>query len=206
MPRSTIIRAAARLKLYSIVNTQLLLASANLTVLSPPFKACSPFFLLLEYRQPTGLGHRRSSPFRGRLWMRSGEGINLSNCQTNRPRGAFLAPKYGWDDREGPSRAIRKIHIVALSALSLSFYSIFLFIRFLPSVFFFRRTQFHTCGIMLLWSLKNENRWLFSYGRTTTTVRTRRYSGADASVRNQSQVLSTVKMGSEYGFSALEKV
>ena len=38
MPRSSIIRAAARLKLDSIVNTLLLLASANLTVLSPPFK------------------------------------------------------------------------------------------------------------------------------------------------------------------------
>ena len=202
MPRSTIIRAAARLKLYSIVNTQLLLASVNLTVLSPPSKACSPFFLLLECRQPTGPERRRSSPFRGRLWMCSGD-VKLSN---ESPERGLPCAKIRMDDREGPSRAIRKIHIVALSALSLSFYSIFLFIRFLPSVFFFRRTQFHTCGIMLLWSLKNENRWLFSYGRTTTTVRTRRYGGADASVRNQSQVLSTVKMGSEYGFSALEKV
>ena len=206
MPRSTIIRAAARLKLYSIVNTLLLLASANLTVLSPPFKACSPFFLLLECRQPTGLGHRRPSPFRGRLWMCSGEGITLSNCQTNRPRGAFLAPKYGWMTGKGLLGRFAKYILSHFPPYPFLFYSIFLFIRFLPSVFFFRRTQFHTCGIMLLWSLKNENRWLFSYGRTTTTVRTRRYGGADASVRNQSQVLSTVKMGSEYGFSALEKV
>ncbi len=206
MPRSTIIRAAARLKLDSIVNTLLLLASANLTVLSPPFKACSPFFSLAGISPANEPWTSPPLPLPGQAvdaFRRRYQFVKLSN---ESPERGLPCAKIRMDDREGPSRAIRKIHIVALSALSLSFYSIFLFIRFLPSVFFFRRTQFHTCGIMLLWSLKNENRWLFSYGRTTTTVRTRPYGGADASVRNQSQVLSTVKMGSEYGFSALEKV
>ena len=129
--------------------------------------------------------------------------VKLSN---ESPERGLPCAKIRIGDREGPSRAIRKIHLVALFAFCLSFYSIFRLIRSLPSVFFFRRTQFHTSGIVPPGSLKNENRSLFSYGRTTTTVRTRRYGGADASVRNQSQVLSTVKMGSEYGFSALEKV
>ena len=129
--------------------------------------------------------------------------VKLSN---ESPERGLPCAKIRIGDREGPSRAIRKIHIVALSALSLSFYSIFRLIRSLPSVFSHGRTQFHTCGIVPLEALKNENRSLLSYGRTTTTVRTRRYGGADASVRNQSQVLSSVKMDAADGFSALERV
>ena len=129
--------------------------------------------------------------------------VKLSN---ESPERGLPCAKIRMDDREGPSRAIRKIHIVALSALSLSFYSIFRLIRSLPSVFSHGRTQFHTCEIMLLWSLKNENRSLFSYGRVATTVRTRRYGGADASVRNQSQVLLTVPTGTKDAFFALERV
>ena len=108
--------------------------------------------------------------------------------------------------REGPSRAVCVFHVVGISVGFFSFCGLFLFPCFLPSVFSHGRTQFHTSGIVPLRSLKNGNRWLFSYGRTTTTVRTRRYGGADASVRSQSQVLLTVEIGSADAFFALETV
>ena len=98
------------------------------------------------------------------------------------------------------------MHLDGFSAGSLSSCTIFLFLRSLPSVFSHGRTQFHTSGIVPLRALKSGDRWLFSYGRVGTTVRTRRYGGADASVRSQSQVLRTVKMGSADAFFALEKV
>ena len=109
-------------------------------------------------------------------------------------------------DRKGPSRAIREIHIDWISVRFLSFSPVSLLICALSSVFSHGRTQFHTCGIAPLWSLKNENRGLFSYGRTTTTVRTRPYDGSRSSVRSQSQVLSTAEMGSANAFFALETV
>ena len=109
-------------------------------------------------------------------------------------------------DREGPSRAIREIQVDSFFADSLSSCMVFLFQCFLSSVFSHGRTQFHTSGIVPLRALKSGDRWLFSYGRVGTTVRTRRYGGADASVRSQSQVLRTVKMGSADAFFALEKV
>ena len=109
-------------------------------------------------------------------------------------------------DREGPSRAIREIQVDSFFADSLSSCTVCLSLRSLPSVFSHGRTQFHTSGIVPLRALKSGNRWLFSYGRTTTTVRTRPYDGSRSSVRSQSQVLSTVKMGSADAFFALEKV
>ena len=103
-------------------------------------------------------------------------------------------------------QAVCEMHLDGFSVGFLSFCTVFLFLRSLPSVFSHGRTQFHTSGIVPLRALKSENRRLFSYGRVGTTVRTRRYGGADASVRSQSQVLRTVKMGSADAFSALEKV
>ena len=108
--------------------------------------------------------------------------------------------------QEGPSRAIREIHIDGTFADFLSFCLTFVPVCTLSSVFSHGRTQFHTSGIMPLWSLKNGDRWLFSYGRTTTTVRTRPYDGSRLSVRSQSPVLSMVKMGSTDAFYALERV
>gem|GEM_PF-6687368 len=109
-------------------------------------------------------------------------------------------------DRERASRAIHEMHMDGFSVCSLPFCRILLRIYSLPSVFSHGRAQFHTCGIVSLRSLKNENRWLFSYGRTTTTVRTRRYGGADASVRSQSQVLLTVKRGEADALFVLERM
>ena len=108
--------------------------------------------------------------------------------------------------QEGPSRAIREIHIDGTFVDFLSFCLTFVPVFTLSSVFSHGRTQFHTFGIVPLCALKNENRSLFSYGRTTTTVRTRPYDGSRSSVRSESQVLSTVKMGSADAFFALEKV
>ena len=108
--------------------------------------------------------------------------------------------------QEGPSRAIREIHIDEVSVRFLSFCLVITSICVPSSVFSHGRTQFHTSRIAPLWSLKNENRWLFSYGRTTTTVRTRPYDGSRSSVRSQSQVLSTVEMGAKDAFYTLEKV
>ena len=104
------------------------------------------------------------------------------------------------------SRAICVLHVVGISVCFFPFCSLFLFIRFFPSVFSCGRTQFHTFGIMPLRPLKNGDRCLFSYGRVRTTVRTRRYDGSRSSVRSQSPVLLTVEMGAADAFSALETV
>ena len=103
-------------------------------------------------------------------------------------------------------QAVCGMHLDALSVGFLSSCTVCLSLRSLPSVFLHGRTQFHTSGIVPLRALKSGNRWLFSYGRTTTTVRTRRYDGSRSSVRSESQVLSMVKMGSADAFFALEKV
>ena len=108
--------------------------------------------------------------------------------------------------KEGPSRAIRPMRHDGISVRFLPFCTVFLFLRSLPSVFSHGRTQFHTSGIVPLRSLKNGDRWLFSYGRTTTTVRTRPYDGSRSSVRSQSPVLSSAKMGSSDAFFTLETV
>ena len=109
-------------------------------------------------------------------------------------------------EQGAPFRAICVLYRVRIFVGFLSFCIIFRSVRSLSSVFSYGRTQFHTFRIVPLWSLKNGDRWLFSYGRTTTTVRTRRYGGADASVRSQSQVLSTVEIGAADVFFALETV
>ena len=109
-------------------------------------------------------------------------------------------------DYGAPSRAICVFHVVGVSVGFLSFCILFFFLCSLPSVFSHGRTQFHTSEIVPLWSLKNGDRLLFSYGRTTTTVRTRRYDGSRSSVRSQSQVLLTMKTGSADAFFALETV
>ena len=109
-------------------------------------------------------------------------------------------------DREGPSRAIREIHIDEVSVRFLSFCLVITSICVPSSVFSHGRTQFHTSEIVPLRALKNGDRWLFSYGRTTTTVRTRRYDGSRSFVRSQQPVLSTAKRGSVNVFFALETV
>ncbi len=103
-------------------------------------------------------------------------------------------------------QAVCGMHLDGFFADSLSSCTVCLSLRSLLSVFSHGRTQFHTSGIVPLRALKSGNRWLFSYGRTTTTVRTRPYDGSRSSVRSQSQVLRTVKMGSADAFFALEKV
>ena len=103
-------------------------------------------------------------------------------------------------------QAVCGMHLDGFFVGFLPFCTVSIFQRSLPSVFSHGLTQFHTSGIVPLRSLKSGDRWLFSYGRVRTTVRTRRYGGADASVRSQSQVLRTVKMGSADAFFALEKV
>ena len=122
------------------------------------------------------------------------------------PEKGLPCTKIRVGDHGAPSRAICVLHLDNLFACSLSFCILFRSVRFLPSVFSHGRTQFHTSGIMPLRALKNGDRWLFSYGRTTTTVRTRPYDGSRSSVRSESQVLSMVKMGSADAFFALEKV
>ena len=122
------------------------------------------------------------------------------------PEKGLHCAKIRIGDREGPSRAICEMQVDSLSVGSLSSCTVFLFLRSLPSAFSHGRTQFHTSGIVPLRALKSGNRGLFSYGRMTTTVRTRRYGGADASVRSESQVLSSAKMGSADAFFALERV
>ena len=103
-------------------------------------------------------------------------------------------------------QAVCGMHLDGFFVGFLSFCTVSIFQRFLPSVFSHGRTQFHISGIVPLRALKSGNRWLFSYGRTTTTVRTRPYDGSRSSVRSESQVLSMVKMGSADAFFALEKV
>ena len=124
------------------------------------------------------------------------------------PEKGLPCTKIRVGEQGAPSRAICVLHSDSLFSCSLSFCLTLPFLCFLSSVFLHGRTQFHTSEIMPIWSLKNENRWLFSYGRTTTTVRTRRYGGADASVRSQSQVLLTVEIGAADAFfltSSLKK-
>ena len=129
--------------------------------------------------------------------------VKMSNEPPENARGCT---KIRIGDREGPSRAIREIHIDGVPVSSLSFCTVFFSLCFLLSVFLHGRTQFHTSEIVPLRALKNGDRWLFSYGRTTTTVRTRRYDGSRSSVRSQQPVLSTVKRGSANAFFALETV
>ena len=124
----------------------------------------------------------------------------LTDCQTKRARRGFVASKYELVGRKG---LLGRFAIDGTFVRFLSFCLTFVPVCTLSSVFSLGRTQFHTFGIIPLCALKNENRWLFSYGRTTTTVRTRPYDGSRSSVRSQPQVLSTVKMGSADAFSAL---
>ena len=132
--------------------------------------------------------------------------VVLSKRQMNRPRRGFVAPKYGLVTGKALLGRFAKYRLTVFPQVLFLPARFFLFLRSLPSVFSHGRTQFHTSGIVPLRALKSGNRWLFSYGRVGTTVRTRRYGGADASVRSESQVLSTVKMGSADAFFALEKV
>ena len=129
--------------------------------------------------------------------------VKMSN---ESPEKGLPCTKIRVGDQEGPSRAICVLHTDGVSVDFLSFCFLFIPIHSLPSVFLHGRTQFHTHGIVPLWSLKSGNRWLFSYGRTTTTVRTRRYGGADASVRSQPPVLSIVERRAADAFFALETV
>ena len=122
------------------------------------------------------------------------------------PEKGLPCTKIRIGDREGPFRAICKIHIDGISVGFFFFCSLFLFIRFFPSVFSHGRTQFHTFGIVPLRPLKNGDRCLFSYGRVRTTVRTRRYDGSRSSVRSQPPMLSTATMGATDGLFALETV
>ena len=122
------------------------------------------------------------------------------------PENARRCAKIRIGDREGPSRAIREIHMDGVSVGFLSFCSVFPSVCSLPSVFSDGRTQCHTSEIGVVRGLKNENTSPLSYGRTTTTVRTRRYGGADPSVRSQSQVLLFVKRGAKEAFFVLERV
>ena len=122
------------------------------------------------------------------------------------PEKGLRCTKIRVGDHGGPSRAICVLHIDGVSVGFLSFCLLSPPIRSLPSVFSHGRAQFHTSEIVPLRALKNGDRWLFSYGRTTTTVRTRRYGGADASVRSQSQVLLTVKRGEADALFVLERM
>ena len=129
--------------------------------------------------------------------------VKMSN---ESPENAHGCTKIRIGDREGPSRAICVFHIDGVFVGFLSFCLVSLSVRSLPSVFSHGRTQFHTSEIVPLRALKNGDRWLFSYGRVGTTVRTRPYGGSRSSVRSQSQVLSSVKRRAKNAFSALETV
>ena len=122
------------------------------------------------------------------------------------PEKGLPCTKIRVGDHGAPSRAICFLHCDRISVSFLSFCLLSSSIRFLPSVFSHGRTQFHTSEIVPFRALKNGNRGLFSYGRTTTTVRTRPYDGSRSSVRSQSPVLLLVKRGSADGLFALEKV
>ena len=119
------------------------------------------------------------------------------------PEKGLRCTKIRIGDHGGPSRAICVLHSDGVFVGFLSFCSFLLFLRFLPSVFSHGRTQNHTLGIVPFGALKNGDRWVFSYGRTTTTVRTRPYDGSRSSVRSQSQVLRMVKMGAKDAFYTL---
>ena len=129
--------------------------------------------------------------------------VKMSN---ESPEKGLPCTKIRVGDREGPSRAICVFHTDGVFVGFLSFCFIFLSVHFLPSVFSHGRTQFHTSEIVPLRALKNGDRWLFSYGRVGTTVRTRRYDGSRSSVRSQSPVLSTMKRRAKNASSALETV
>ena len=145
---------------------------------------------------------------RGGNVLRTGRNvfIILSKRQMNRLRMPVVAPKYGLVTGKALLGRFAKYTLTAIPFVScLSVLFSFLFV---PS-----RRSFHTEGRNFtrpescpLGTLKNKNRWLFSYGRTTTTVRTRRYGGTDTSVRSQSQVLSTVERRAADAFFALETV
>ena len=102
------------------------------------------------------------------------------------PEKGLRCTKIRIGDRGGPSRAICVLHSDGVFVGFLSFCILFRFVRSLPSVFSHGRTQNHTLGIVPFGALKNGDRWVFSYGRTTTTVRTRPYDGSRSSVRSQS--------------------
>ena len=140
------------------------------------------------------------------LLMGSGDFIILSKCQTNRLRMPFVAPKYGLVTGKGLLGRFAKYILTGFSSGWFPFVLFFPPVRSLSSVFSDGRTQYHTSEIVPLRGLKNENTPPFSYGRVGTTVRTRRYGGADASVRSQSQVLLFVERGAKEAFSALERV
>ena len=99
------------------------------------------------------------------------------------PEKGLRCTKIRIGDRGGPSRAICVLHSDGVFVGFLSFCLLSPPVCFLPSVFSHGRTQFHTSEIVPLRSLKNGDRWVFSYGRVGTTARTRRYDGADTSVR-----------------------
>ena len=129
--------------------------------------------------------------------------VKMSNESPENARGCT---KIRIGDRERNFRAVCVFHVVGISVGFLSFCVLFLCLCSLPSVFSHGRTQFHTSEIVPLRALKNGDRWLFSYGRVGTTVRTRPYDGSRSSVRSQSQVLSSVKRRAKDAFSALETV
>ena len=52
-----------------------------------------------DHGSGTGMPQRKSTS--GTRTGEDSNAITLSNCQTNRPRGAFLAPKYGWMTGKG---------------------------------------------------------------------------------------------------------
>ena len=126
--------------------------------------------------------------------------VKMSN---ESPEKGLPCTKIRVGDHGAPSRAICVLHTDGVFVGFLSFCFLFLPIHSLPSVFSHGRTQFHILKIVPLWSLKSGNRWLFSYGRTTTTVRTRRYDGSRSSVRSSSPVLSTVERRAADAFFAL---
>ena len=129
--------------------------------------------------------------------------VKMSN---ESPEKGLPCTKTRVGDHGAPSRAICVLHTDGVSVGILSFCLVSLSVRSLPSVFSHGRTQFHTSEIVPLRALKNGDRWLFSYGRVGTTVRTRPYDGSRSSVRSQSPVLSSVERRAADAFFALETV
>ena len=134
---------------------------------------------------------------------RSCQFVKMSN---ESPEKGLPCTRIRVGDHGGPSRAICVFQVDGISVGFLSFCVLFLCLCSLPSVFSHGQTQNHTSEIVPLRSLKNGDRWVFSYGRVGTTVRTRRYDGSRSSVRSQSQVLSSVEIGSADAFFVLETV
>ena len=102
------------------------------------------------------------------------------------PENARGCTKIRIGDRERNFRAVCVFQVDGIFVGFLSFCILFLCLCSLPSVFSHGRTQNYTSEIVPLRSLKNGDRWVFSYGRVGTTVRTRRYDGSRSSVRSQS--------------------